>query len=1093
MQQKETQLSPTHRALLEIRDLRARLEVEQRRFSEPIAIVGMGCRLPGGAESPGQLWDLLRNGVDAITDVPKSRFDAERFYDPNPDAPGRMSTRWGGFLRQVDQFDAEFFGISSREAETLDPQQRLLLEVTWEALEHAGYAPDRLFGSRTGVFVGIGSFDYMQMQLQRSRLDLIDAYLATGGSHSVASGRLSYVLGLQGPSVSIDTACSSSLVTIHLACQSLRLRECDLAVAGGVNVILSPELLINFSRAHMMAADGRCKAFDASADGFVRAEGCGMIVLQRLSDALAQGSRILGLVRGTAVNQDGRSSGLTAPNGPSQQAVIRAAHANAGVAAADVQYVEAHGTGTALGDPIEAYALAAVFGDGRRADDPLLIGSVKTNLGHLEAAAGVAGLIKTLLALQHDEIPPHLHFRTPSPQISWPEMPLRVATARTPWPRRQDRPRLAGVSSFGFSGTNAHIVIEEPPLAERAVSSTPRPRHIVALSARKDQPLRELASRYADRLTGSDDTTAADIAFTANVGRAHLATRLAVSGSTSAEIVEALRAYAEGRVVDVARAGEVTGGVRSDVVFLFTGQGAQYDGMGRELYGTQPVFRAAIDRCAELLVPHLDQPLLSILFPAPGAPSFLAQTAYSQPALFALEYALAEMWKSYGVVPAIVMGHSLGEDVAGCLAGVFGLPDALELMAVRGRMMQALPPNGEMRVVFAAEDVVREAIARSSGSLAIAAVNGPNSVTISGEGDALRQVVDDFARKGIKTRSVTTSHAYHSPLMDPMLGALEQVAGRIAYGEPQLGFVSNVTGELVSAGEISNAEYWRRHVRDTVQFAKGLRTLFDRGYRIFVEIGPSTTLSSLARQSLPAEATCISTLKRGHGDWEHLLETLSELYVRGVSVDWQGFDAPYGRTRVDAPFYPFQRKRFWIEALVADVPNASLPAPTLAAPSAVDEGWIEELRNAYPDERHRRLVECIREEVARVLKVDADELSDPYAGLMDLGLDSLMAVELRTALSARLRLARPLSATLVMDHPSMDAIATHLDSELMTKAAGASPVPQPIAAASAEAVSAEVGATLDASDTHEQDIEALSEEEVEALLLRRLEGMQEPV
>jgi acyl transferase domain-containing protein len=633
-------------------------------------------------------------------------------------------------------------------------------------------------------------------------------------------------------------------------------------------------------------------------------------------------------------------------------------------------------------------------------------------------------------------------------------------------------------------------VIEEPPVPQRAAVDMRRPLQIVALSARREQALRELAARYAERLTRVDDTAAADVAYTANAGRTHFPVRAAVVGRNAAELAQGLRACAEARAVDGVRVGEVDGGVSADVVFLFTGLGSQHNQMGRELYDTQPVFRSAIDTCAELLVPHLDQPLLSILYPAAGVPSLLEQTAYAQPAVFALEYALTELWKSWGVTPAAVMGHSLGEDVAGCVAGVLELGDALALMAARGRMMQALPANGEMRVVFASEESVHAVLAQSSGGVSIAAVNGPRSVTISGEAEGLRRIVDAFAAQGIKSKTVTASHAFHSPLMDPVLEPLEHVASRITYSEPRIDFVSNVTGELVTTGEISRPDYWRRHVRDTVQFARGAQTLFDRGYRIFVEIGPSTTLSSLARQGLPAEAVCLSSLKRGCGDWDHLLETLSELYLRGVAIDWEGFDAAYDRQRAEAPLYPFQRKRYWVEALETNSPEpvAAAPVPTPAV-AAVESSWLDEWHAAYPDERHRRLVDCVREEVARVLKVDVEELRDPYAGLMDLGLDSLMAVELRTALTERLRLARPLSATLVMDHPSMDAIAKHLESELLSlvQTAATTVVVTPTRV---DAVAVDVSQTV---ESLEPDIESLSEDEVEALLLRKLDAMQEPV
>ena len=863
MEKQLDQLSPTQRALLQIRELRAQLDAYQHRQSEPIAIVGMGCRFPGGANSPDAFWTLIEEGRDAISDVPRERWDVDAYYDPNPHAPGKMSTRWGGFVADVDRFDPEFFGIADREASTLDPQQRMLLEVCWEALEHAGRPPHQLMGTRTGVYVGIGSFDYVQMQLQGGRPEDIDAYLATGGCHSVASGRLSYALGLQGPSVSIDTACSSSLVAVHMACRSLRDRESDMALAGGVNAILAPELLINFSKAHMMAADGRCKVFDARADGFVRAEGCGIVVLQRLSDAVAQRARILGVIRGSAVNQDGRSSSLTAPNGPSQQAVIRAALENAGLKPADVHYVEAHGTGTALGDPIEVAALASGYGD-RPHDSPLRIGSVKTNIGHAEAAAGIAGLIKAVMAMQHGTIPPHLHLSTPNPLIAWNEHAIVVPVTAEPWPRG-GRPRAAGVSSFGFSGTNAHVILEEAPL-ETAVTAVPveRPLHVVTVSGRSEAALREAAGRYADLLDRAGAPALADVAYTANAGRSHQSHRAAVVAGSSAEAAATLRALSAGQPHD-AVVGHVDV-VEPEVVFLFAGQGSEYAGMGRQLYDAQPTFRAALDRCDELLRPHLDRSILSVMFGGGADARLLEQTAYTQPALFALEYSLSEMWKAWGVRPVMAIGHSLGEDVAACVAGVLALPDALALIAARGRLMQDLPSHGGMTAVFADEAVVRASM-RQHASLSLAAVNGPGHFTVSGERDAVRAFAADIERQGGRTKALPSAHAFHSALMDPMLDAYERAVGAVAFSEPAFGIVSTVTGNVVAGAELARPGYWRRHVRDTVQFAPGIRALHESGHRVFLEIGPNSTLTSMGRNCVSDDGTLwLNSLKKGD-DW----------------------------------------------------------------------------------------------------------------------------------------------------------------------------------------------------------------------------------
>lgn len=692
-----SQLSSSQRVLHALKEARAKLEEAQQAKGGPLAVIGIGCRFPGGADGPDAFWQLLQDGRDAITEVPADRWDVEAYYDPDPDAPGKTYTRHGGFLQQVDQFDPLFFNISPREAASMDPQQRLLLEVSWEALEHAGHAPGA--DARTGVFVGISSNDYGRLLLGTGDLTDADAYYHTGNALNAVAGRVSHALNLRGPSIAIDAACSSSLVAVHLAGLSLRARECDLALAGGVNLILSPEATVVVSRGRMLAPDGRCKTFDAAADGFVRGEGCGLVVLRRLSDAIAHGDNILAVIRGSAVSHDGHSSGFTVPNGSAHQALVRQALEAAKVDPREVGYVEAHGTGTALGDPVEVQALGAVFAEGHSADRPLLIGSVKTNIGHLEAAAGIAGLIKLVLTLQHREIPPHLHFREPNPRIPWDALPLSVPTERVPWASASG-PRIGGVSSLGASGTNAHVVAAEAPARERAPAEAERPVHLLSLSARTEGALRELASRYAGRLAASPELDTGDLCFTANTGRSHFAHRLCVPASSSAGMREALNAYAAGREATGVVTGVADNTKQPKIAFLFTGQGSQYVGMGRQLYETQPTFREALDRCDEILRAHLQQPLLEVLYPSSGHRSPLDETAYTQPALFSLEYALAELWQSWGVRPSVVMGHSVGEYTAACVAGVFSLEDGLRLIAERARLIQELPRNGEMVASF---------------------------------------------------------------------------------------------------------------------------------------------------------------------------------------------------------------------------------------------------------------------------------------------------------------------------------------------------------------------------------------------------------
>jgi acyl transferase domain-containing protein/acyl carrier protein len=890
-------LSPKRLALLAL-DLRSKLDASECRRREPIAIVGLGCRFPGNADGAEAYWQLLSAGRDAIREVPADRWDIDAFYDPNPERTGKMNTRYGGFLEHVDQFEPQFFGISPREAASMDPQQRLLLEVAWEALEHAGYAPDGLAKSQTGVFVGICGSDYYRL-LMESAAGASNTYLATGTTHSVASGRLSYVLGLRGPSVSIDTACSSSLVAVHMACRSLNDQECSMALAGGVNTILTPEATIALSTARMMAPDGRCKAFDARADGFVRAEGCGLVLLKRLSDAVADGDRVLAVIPGSAINQDGRSNGLTAPNGPSQEAVIREALSRAGVEPADVSYVETHGTGTSLGDPIEVQALAAVMGASRPADRPLLIGSVKTNIGHLEAAAGIAGLIKVVLALQHQRIPAHLHLQSLNPRIPWNDLPVRVTAEEQSWPAIGRL--VAGVSSFGFSGTNSHVIIASAPAPEALTNSvSDLPLHVCCLSARSASSLQSQASRLSSHLDANPDVDLGDVCFTLNSGRAHFNHRAALTAATLDELRAKLRGVS-GTIVSGADAPEIA--------FLFTGQGSQYSGMGRTLYETQPVFKSALDSCAEMLG---DLNLLSAMYGAGS--TLLDETRYTQPALFALEYALALLWMSWGIRPSFALGHSVGEYVAACIAGVMSLESALKLVAARGRLMQSLPAGGGMAAVVAGREAVEHVVRKYPGSLAIAAVNGPQSTVISGSMDALDAAVAELEQQGFRTGRLTVSHAFHSPMLDPMLDDFERNAVAITYAPPRIGLVSNLTGKVMDGREPLDARYWRRHARETVDFAAGMRALYDAGCRVFLEIGPAPILTALGKECVPDSGTTwLPSLRRGTDDWKQVLGSLSELYVRGARIDWAGFDRGRRRQRLGLPTYPFERQRYWVE------------------------------------------------------------------------------------------------------------------------------------------------------------------------------------
>ncbi len=922
----------------------------------PIAIVGMGCRFPG-ANNPQAFWQLLREGKDAITKV-KGRWQGED---------------WGGFIEDIDQFDPQFFGISPRETQQMDPQQRLLLEVSWEALEQAGMSPDSLAGSLTGVFVGISSSDYSQLQVSSGTE--INAYAGTGNAHSIAANRLSYVLDLRGPSLAVDTACSSSLVAVHLACQSLKRGECDRAIAAGVNLMLSPELTRTFSLAGMMAADGRCKTFDASADGYVRGEGCGVVILKRVEDAIRDGDNILAIIKGSAINQDGKSNGLTAPNGLAQQAVINQALAEAGIQPSAISYVETHGTGTSLGDPIEVNSLKTLLMEGRKQEDYCYLGSVKTNIGHLEAAAGIAGLIKTVLCLQNEEIPANLHLNQLNPHIDIENTPISIPRQLQPW-QRGEQPRLAGVSSFGFGGTNAHIILQEagvrnqepgvrsaegtgqrtagtaplrgasfrlPPGQESEfknkstfieLSSTDnqdlkqfsqnvhklstdreRPLHLLTLSAKNEEALRCLVKRYQDYLASHPQVSIADVCFTANTGRSHFDHRLAVVAQSREDFIAKLASSEENKQPGGLYRGQITKSKQQKIAFLFTGQGSQYVGMGYQLYQTQPTFRQAIDRCAEILQFYLDKPLLEVLYPtaAEKANSLLDQTAYTQPAIFAVEYALAQLWLSWGIVPDAVMGHSIGEYVAATVAGVFSLEDGLKLIAYRGKLMQSLPQNGEMIAVFASENIVQAAIQAYQERVTIAAINSPQNIVISGEKEALERVINKLAVQGINYKKLNVSHAFHSPLMEPILAEFEQIASSINYGYPQISFISNVTGKLVET-ESSNDRYWVKHILEPVRFASSIEWLQQQEYDIFIEIGAKPILLGMGRQCCSeAEALWLPSLRPRKEDWQQISQSLATLYVRGIKINWAGFDRDYQRQKLSLPTYPFQRQRYWLE------------------------------------------------------------------------------------------------------------------------------------------------------------------------------------
>jgi acyl transferase domain-containing protein/pimeloyl-ACP methyl ester carboxylesterase len=1013
------------RALVAFRDLRARYEELRRREAEPIAVTGVGCRFPGGAEGTEGYWRLLRDGVDAVREIPPGRWDAAALYDPDPEAPGRLYTNAGGYLSSpVDAFDAGLFGIAPREAANMDPQQRLLLETVWEALEDAGEAPDRLAGSPAGVFIGISSTDYLLAMQAAGGLRNVNAWSGTGSLWSIAAGRISYLLGLEGPSFPVDTACSSSLLAVHLAMRSLRRGECRLALAGGVNLILSPYSTLMMCKLRALSPTGRCRAFDAAADGYVRGEGAGIVVLKRLGDALADGDTVHAVLRGSAVNHDGRSSGLTVPHGPSQQEVVRAALADAGVEPADVTYVEAHATGTPLGDPIEIHALAGVFAP-RPPDRPLWVGSVKTNFGHLEAAAGIAGLIKVVLALEREQIPGQLHFRRLNPHAAVTGIDLRIAAELLPWPA--GRRRIAGVSAFGISGTNVHVVVEAAAArqaGEEREALAERPLHLLTLSAKSAAAVEELARRYEGYLREHPDLRFADAAYTANTGRAHQEVRRVVVATSTAEAALRLTERRSRGEAPGTFAGELTGREEARIAFLFAGQGAQVAGMGRSLYEAEPVFRQTLDRCDEVLRPLLGRSLAGALYGGAADAREIHDTALAQPALVAFAASLVALWRSWGVEPEAVLGHSVGEVAAAWAAGMIDLEEALCFAAERGRLMQGLPAGGGMAAVFAAPEQVEAGLAHRD-RVAIAALNGPRNVVLSGAAEEVGDNLARLAAGGAAARWLPVSHAFHSPLVEPILADLEAAASRLTLRPPRLPCAANLTGEIFAAPP--DGAYWRRQARAPVRFAAGLAALAELGCNAFVEIGPSGALCALGRDCLAGERiSWWPSLSRRHGDWAALLESLAGLYLAGVPIDWRGFDRGRRRLKVALPGYPFERRRHWFEsaggqaagggAACAAEGQQAPPCPGRLPPGPCSSAEVEER---------------LRDAAGAVLGTPPAELSST-AHLFELGLDSLMAVELLNRLKRDLGL--PLYPRELYDHPTLASFGSYLARELDRRA-----------------------------------------------------------
>ncbi len=908
--------SSVKQALQALEMMQAKITALENETNEPIAIVGMGCRFPGNVNSPEDYWNLLKNGKNGIVEIPKDRWDANEFYDPNPDTPGKMNSKCGGFISNVDLFDAAFFGIVPREVVSMDPQQRLLLEVCWEALESAGIVPEQLTASSTGVYVGIGQTDYAHLEASLLSVEDVDPYMLTGGGFSFAAGRISYVLGLQGPCIAVDTACSSSLVTIHMACQSLRLKECDLALAGGVQLMLTPEIGVLLSKARVLSAKGKCSTFSTEADGFVRGEGCGMIALKRLSDAVKDGDHIWAVIKGGAINHDGKSSGFTAPNGRAQQAVIRQAITNAKLSPKDISYVEAHGTGTPLGDPIEVDALDKVFSPNRSKNHSLLIGSVKTNIGHLEAAAGVAGLIKVVMAMQHKILPASLNVASLSTYIPWDKLSVKVVDQLTEW-NTSNQKRIAGISSFGISGTNAHIIIEETPVYNNLnKTNTNKPVQLLTLSAKSEQALLNTVDNYIHFLEQNPNINFEDVCYSSNVGRSNFESKIAVLASSAAETIKSLSALKNGETgLNTFKSKSQASDHIPKVAFLFTGQGSQYVGMCREFYNTQPIFRNAILHCNEILKSYLDIELIDVLYPTKKEnEGLIDQTIYTQPALFSIGYALNKLMKSIGISPQFVIGHSVGEYMAAYEAGVFSLEDGLKLIAARGKLMQSLEQNGSMVSVFAKKEKVEALLQNYKHVVSIAAVNGLENIVISGEANAVNEIVALCEKEKISTKELNVSHAFHSPLMNPILNEFKLIAQTIKYSTPTKKIISNVSGKLIT-NEIANAAYWTEHILATVHFTSGIENLYNEGCIVFIEIGPKPILLSLSKfVKSPTECLYLPTIRPEISNWKQLSQTLAQLYVHKFKIDWNGFSQGFAYKKIVLPTYPFQRKRYWVEA-----------------------------------------------------------------------------------------------------------------------------------------------------------------------------------
>ncbi len=1039
---------------IELRDTRARLGEVEGAGREPIAIVGAGCRYPGGVRSPEQLWELVLDGRDAISKFPADReWDLERCYDPDPEMPGTSYTDQGGFLYDALDFDAGFFGIGPREALMMDPQQRQLLEVSWEAIEHAGIDPSSLRGSKTGVFAGIATLDYPLRAVNVDLPDDMRLYLTMGNDMSVLSGRLAYTMGLGGPAMTVETACSSSLVALHLACNSLRAGECSMALAGGVTVFSTPSVFIFLSRQGGIAPDGRCKSFAASADGTGFSEGAGVVLLERLSDARRLGHQVLAVIRGSAVNQDGTSNGLTAPNGRAQEQVIRSAWSAAGLTADQVDAIEAHGTGTRLGDPIEAEALLATYGQARRDGQPLRIGSVKSNIGHTMAAAGVAGVIKMAMALRAELLPQTLHVDEPTPNVDWTLGNASLLTEPLAWPRRAE-PRRAGISSFGMSGTNAHVIIEEAPdtdveMSGSAAAGPARDTKLGlglvsadavpwVLSGKSTGALRGQAARLRESQLALPEPRAIDVGLSLTSTRSAFEHRAVVVGATREKLMDGLQGLACGEPMSELVEG-VADGYGGRAVFVFPGHGSQWGAMAAELLACSPVFAAHIEACERALAPHIDWSLMDVLTDAPHAPS-LERIDVAQPVLFAMMVSLARLWKACGVRPDAVVGHSQGEIAAAHIAGGLSLEDAARLAARRSRVLATLTGKGRMASIGLGAQQLAERLERWGGALVVAAANGACSTVVSGEEDALRELLAELKEQGVRVREIAGARgAGHSQQVAPLREQLIETCSPIAPRSSEIAFYSTVTAQRFDTVGLDPA-YWYRNAREPVQFEGVIRRLLEEGYRTYLEISPHPILAGSIDETIddveasPGEARVIGSLRRGDGGPRRFLTSLGQAWTYGVGVDWADIFVNSDAVKVALPTYAFQRKRHWFVPPADTTQRVSVPNGDvmewegLYSDEQAQSSLSQQLSEGTAQDRAEIIARCVCEQVSAVLGDAAPDAIDLDKSLLELGLDSTAAIELRSRLNAITGLRLP--TRIILERPTPHGLAAYIDPRL---------------------------------------------------------------